>query len=42
MELIEGIQNFVTVVYHLRYIIGFVIVVGFSLSAWGWWNNITV
>jgi hypothetical protein len=42
MELIENIENFIAVVYALRYIIGGVFITGFVISAWGWWNNITV
>ena len=42
MELIQDIENFVTVVFMLRYWIGFVILVGFGISAWGWWKGITV
>lgn len=42
MELIENIENFIAVVYALRYWIGFVIIVGFGISAWGWWKGVTV
>lgn len=42
MELIEDINNFVTAVYHLRYIVGAVIITGFVISAWGWWKGVTV
>ena len=42
MELIQSIENFVIVLFHLKWIIGFVLVFGFGVTAWGWWKGITV